>query len=343
MRVNVVDIAIVGEAWGEKEEETGVPFSGTSGWILDNMLAQVGINRRECLVTNVFNLRPKPRNDVINLCGNAKQGIPGLPPLQKGKYVLAQYKPEIERLYDEIQRAQPNIIIALGATAAWAFLRSGGIRGVRGSLAVTAPAVAERLGRQVKVLPTYHPAAVARDWSLRPVVISDLDKARRHSHDASFTRPSRHIYIKPTLDDLAAFEREHIQPASELSIDIETKQDQITCIGFAPSPGVALVIPFFTESGASYWRSVEDELVAWDFVRRWCAAKPTIMQNGMYDMTFLWTRYGIPCPMGGEDTMLAHHAYQPEMEKGLGFLASIYTDEPSWKFMIKGTGVRKHD
>jgi len=31
--------------------------------------------------------------------------------------------------------------------------------------------------------------------------------------------------------------------------------------------------------------------------------------------------------------MLLHHAMQPEMEKGLGFLGSLYTNEPSWKFM----------
>jgi hypothetical protein len=31
--------------------------------------------------------------------------------------------------------------------------------------------------------------------------------------------------------------------------------------------------------------------------------------------------------------MLMHHAYQPEMEKGLGFMGSVYTNEGSWKLM----------
>jgi hypothetical protein len=57
-------------------------------------------------------------------------------------------------------------------------------------------------------------------------------------------------------------------------------------------------------------------------------------------MTFLWKVYGIPAPKACDDTMLAHHAMQPEMEKGLGFLASLYTDEASWKSMGKGL---KHD
>lgn len=336
-----VDIAIVGEAWGEKEEEVGKPFVGTSGWLLDDMLAQVGIDRRAAFVTNVFNLRPKPRNDVLNLCGPAKVGIPGKPALAKGKYVLAQYAPEIERLYDEISRADPNIIIALGATAAWAFLHSSGIKPIRGSLAVTHPRVSERLGREYKVLPTTHPAAVAREWSQRPVVIADLDKARRHSDTPEFRRPERHIWLTPTLEDLATYERDYILPATELGSDIETKQDQITCISFAPSPSNAIVIPFFGEDGQSYWPTLDEELAAWDYVRRWLRTKPIVFQNGLYDMNFLWSRYGIPCSHGTQDTMLAHHALQPEMQKGLAFLASIYTDEPSWKFMIKGT--RKHD
>jgi hypothetical protein len=36
--------------------------------------------------------------------------------------------------------------------------------------------------------------------------------------------------------------------------------------------------------------------------------------------------------------MLLHHAIHPEMRKGLGFLGSIYTDEPSWKLMRKRGG-----
>lgn len=335
-----VKIAIVGEAWGEKEEEAGLPFVGTSGWLLDQMLSQAGIARSECLVTNVFNLRPKPSNDVKNLCGPRTAGIPGMPQLQTGKYVLAKYAPELERLYDEIRAADPNIILALGATAAWAFLHSTGIRDIRGATTVTCRAVSDKLGREYKVLPTYHPAAVAREWALRPIVIADLDKARRQSESPAFTRPSRQIWLHPTLLDLANYERDYIRPADALAADIETKQDQITCIGFAPSTDTAIVIPFFLESGKNYWSTLQEELIAWSYVRHWLAMKPTTFQNGLYDINFLWSRYGIPVPLASEDTMLLHHAMQPELNKGLGFLASVYTEEASWKFMGKG---KKHD
>lgn len=332
-------IVIVGEAWGQKEEELGKPFVGPSGYLLDQLLSHTGIDRRDCFVTNVFNLRPRPSNDVKNLCGPKAEAIPGYPALVKGKYVRREYIEELERLYNEIALHSPNVIIALGATASWALLHSTGIKSIRGATAITHPSVSERCGREFKVLPTYHPAAVMRQWNLRPIVIADLEKAKRQSHEPTFSRPSRRIWVKPTLEDLALFERDYIHGANRLAADIETKQNQITCIGFAPSCSDALVIPFYSEPGKSYWTQ-DAELIAWSYVRRWLADCDSIYQNGLYDLNFLWSQYGIAAPRASEDTMLLHHAMQPEMEKGLGFLASLYTEEASWKFMRKGM---KHD
>lgn len=335
-----MDIMLVGEAWGEAEEQQHLPFVGPSGFILDSMLSQAGIRRKDCHVTNVFNLRPKPRNDVVNLCGSRGDGIPGLPALIKGKYVLAKYANELERLYGEVRKYQPNLIVCLGATAAWAFLHTSGIKTIRGFVAPTCGAVTSRLDREYKVLPTYHPAAIARQWDLRPVAIMDLDKAKRESTFPSIIRPHRELWIEPTLTDLKEYEQRYILPAVSLSADIETWGTQITCIGFAPNAGSCIVIPFISElrPNKSYWPTLEEELIAWDFVASWLAIKPTLFQNGMYDIQFLWRSYGIPVPQASEDTMLLHHAYQPELEKGLSFLASIYTNEAAWKHLRKGLG-----
>lgn len=333
----MTSIAIIGEAWGTEEEKEGKPFVGTTGYILNNMLAQVGIRREDCFLTNVFNLRPKPSNDVINLCGPRSEAIPNTPALLKGKFVRKEYAGEIERLKKELHDRVPNVAIALGATAAWALLGTTGIRNIRGA--------ADWSPLGFKVVPTYHPTAVARDWTLRPVVLADLNKAKRESAYPDLRRPERHIWIAPTLADLAQFEKEHIENAERLSVDIETKGDQITCIGFAPNPHVAIVIPFFTEDAAkrnNYWPSLAEELAAFKFVERWCQY-PTIFQNGLYDIQFLWRRYGIKVPNAIHDTMLLHHAMQPEMQKGLGFLGSVYTDEASWKFMRKTDTVKRED
>jgi hypothetical protein len=56
-------------------------------------------------------------------------------------------------------------------------------------------------------------------------------------------------------------------------------------------------------------------------------------QNGLYDISFLWRSYGLRVRNPEHDTMLLHHALQPESPKGLDFLGSVYTEEASWKLM----------
>lgn len=332
-------IALVGEAWGEQEEIQRAPFVGPSGYHLTLMLEEAGIRRADCLLTNVFNLRPKPSNDVENLCGTKAEGIPDFPPLRAGKYVKSTYAGELTRLYGELTLAAPNVVVALGATAAWALCKSSGINKIRGAVTQSYFRVAvpqSGITRPLKVLPTFHPAYVLRDWSTRPVTIFDLKKALRESAYPDVRRPERTVYIEPTLGDLEWYYREHVSGATSLSIDIETAGNQITCVGFAPSPRHALVVPFvdYRKPGFSYWASLEEEMCAWDFVRRCChhPAKK-IFQNGLYDIHFLWRGYGIKVVNCEDDTMLLHHALQPESEKGLAFLGSVYTDEASWKLM----------
>lgn len=336
-------ILILGEAWGQEEARERKPFVGASGRLLKAFLYQIGIDYNACYVTNVFNLQPQPRNDITNLCGAKADGIPGMPSLQQGKYVLAEYAPELTRLYHEIKSVKPTLIIALGGTAVWALTGLSGIKKVRG-----AP-IASQLGAPgIKILPTYHPAAVLRDMRLRPVVYSDLQKAKREAEFPEIRRPQREFWLEPTLEDLEVFEQKFILPSTRIGADIETGgpgYSQITCMGFAPSISVAIVVPFvdFRREGNNYWPTRKQELSAWSYIRRWLSMGKTVVgQNFMYDMTNLWVRYGIPSPDLDEDTMLMHHAMQPEMEKSLGLLGTLYTEEPQWKFM-RGKGAKKED
>lgn len=332
-------IMIVSEAWSEEEAKEGRPFVGSTGFILKGMLSVAGVKLEDCYVTQVMARR---NHDLKLLCGGKPEALPNYPAIIKGKYIRNEFAPDLTRLYQEIINADPNIIIALGPLASWALLKSSGIKAVRGSLAPTHPEVSAILGRTFKVLPTYHPSSVARDWTLRPICINDFDKAHRHSTTQEYRRPVRHVWIEPTLNDLAEFDRRYMQDVRICSTDIETKGNQITCIGFAPSPTVSIVVPFYDARvpHGNYWATLADEMIAWQWVRQWCTL-PSLFQNGMYDIHFLWRRYGIPVPNAMHDTMLLHHAYQPEMEKGLGFLGSIYTEEASWKHMGKADSLKK--
>jgi uracil-DNA glycosylase len=326
---------IIGEVWGDKKE----PFVGPSGWLLNNLLSRAGLSRKECYLTCVFNLRPPGSNDVQALCGSKAAALPGYPALIKGQFVNYAYAAELDRLKFEIKTVAPNVIIALGATAVWALKIGNGIKKLRGT-----PHYTHITGNPVKVIPTYSPTAVMREYSLFMIAVRDIVKAKEQSLFPEIRRPQRFIHIEPNLQDLYDFERDYIDTSDELSIDIETANLQMTCIGFAPTIDRALVLPFFNGS-TSYWKSALEEAEALRWTKKQCAKRKThiVGQNFLYDLNYLWTKYGIPVPWFSDDTMLLHHALQPEMEKGLGFLGSIYTEEPSWKFMRNKDTLKQQD
>lgn len=357
MQASIKPIFIVGEAMGEQEERINAPFVGPSGIELLRMLNDAGIitlskidreyisdyYRRgdpksvdsiwrlhpETYRTNVFNIHP-PGNKLEWFCGSKADGIPSYPALLASKYVRREFEPELDRLADEILAIDPNLIICLGNTALWALAGRTGVGKLRGTTCLSTHCVTG-----YKLLPTYHPAAVLREWSHRPTTVFDLIKAGREAQFPEVRRPACEIWIEPTLDDIRTFINDFIIGCDLLSVDIETSGTRITCIGFAPKPDLAIVIPFDDErtKGRSYWPTVQDERLAWRLVANVLTngSIPKLFQNGLYDIAFLWRSYGIGVMGAMEDTMLLQHSLQPESLKGLGYLGSIYTDHGPWK------------
>lgn len=331
-----MSIIIVGEFWNAEEEKQRMPFLGPPGYCLNKMLEEAGIERHRCYLTNVFNLRPRPTIDITNLCGKKAEVTNKLPPVRNGKYIRDEYLPELDRLFHELESGHPNLIIAMGSVASWALLSDSRISKIRGAIAES------RFG---KVLPTYHPSDILRQWDMRHVTVLDLMKARRESMFPEIRRPSREIWLEPTIGDIEFFFN-ICRSAEHVAVDIETIGSQITCIGFAPRSDLALVIPFWNPSGGgNYWKESKDECQAWRAIRTFLRSDvPKTFQNGLYDVRFLWETYGMPVFNWRDDTMLLHHALYPESEKGLGFLGSVYTNEPSWKLMRgKGIGTIKQE
>ncbi len=334
-------IALVGEAWGAEEEKARKPFVGYSGYLLNELLRDAGINRADCFITNVFQIHP-PGNKLEWFCGPKSTAIPGYPQLVKGKYVRSEFISELDRLAAELSRCNPNIIICFGNTPLWALCGKTGITKFRG---ITELSTHTAIG--YKVLPTFHPSYLLRgQWNQRPTVILDLKKALRESETDSVQRPKREIWIEPTLEDMERFYELHIQGCRRLSIDIETSGTYITCIGFAPRFDLAICIPFSDKrrKNRNYWSTSSDERQAWLFVRRILeSSTPKVFQNGLYDIAFLWRAMGLKTLNAEHDTMLLHHALQPEALKGLGYLGSIYTDEGPWKHMREKVTTIKRD
>lgn len=352
-------VFLVGEAMGANEAKIGRGFVGTSGAELLRMLNDAGVItltsedrsymsryyssqdpwlldaiwqlHPEVYRTNVFQLHP-PNNDLSHFCADRKFALPGYPKLGTAGWVHRDYEPELTRLGDEILRDDPNLIVALGNAALWALAGRGtGISKLRGTTCVSTHTVAG-----YKLLCAYHPAAVTRQWELRPTTVIDFTKINKEKEFPDVRRPSVEIWIEPDLQDIATFISNFITNGCEiLSVDIETSGNQITRIGLAPRSDLAIVIRFHDSgaTGGSYWPSAELERQCWELLRGVLedSSIKKLFQNGLYDIAFIWRSVGIRVCRATHDTMLLHHALQPEALKGLGYLGSVYTDHGPWK------------
>ncbi len=362
-------IFLLGEARGANEQKVERGFVGSSGVELLRMLDEASIieltaedrsyisryyndgnplhidciwnMHPEVFRSNVFQIHP-PGNKLDYFCGPKADAIYGYPKLGSIGYVRQEFQPELDRLGNELLEHNPNLVLCLGNSALWALAGRTGVTKLRGTTCISTHCV-----DGFKLLPTYHPAAVLRQWDLRAVAVIDLMKAKREAEYPEIRRPKREIWIEPEIDDIERFINEHINDCRILSVDIETVGNRVTCIGFAPSRSLSLVIPFddSRRKGKNYWPNQDAERKAWELTRS-VLENPRIaklFQNGLYDITFLWRAYGIKTFGAKEDTMLLHHALQPESLKGLGFLGSIYTDEGSWKSERKVATIKRDD
>ena len=364
-------IILLGESPSAAEEKLDISFCSSGGLELLKMLDEAGVitltaadndyirrywNANDPLMLDmVWRLHPEvtrlnvfpyalPGNTILNALGEKTTAIPGYPNLEKGArgYVQNEFAPALRQLEQALNHSDANIVVALGNTPLWALCGTTGVSKLRGTVRTSSHTVAD-----FKVLSTYHPAAVCRQIELRAVTIFDLMKAMRENESPALMLPKREIWVEPTIKDIEVFYEQYIRRSTLLSTDIETAGNQVTCIGFAPDAGRAIVIPFYDarRKGRSYWGSASDECHVWRIVGSILADRtiPKLFQNGLYDIAFLWRAVHLPTYGALHDTMLLHHALQPESLKSLGFLGSIYSTESAWKATHKAMTNKRDD
>lgn len=330
---------LLGEAPGLNEEIYGAPFVGEAGDELTRMLKSAGLDRKDFYVTNVFKTRPEDNNVELFFTTRSDPDADLSLPARNGKYLRSKFRPMVDATRDELVRVGPQLVLALGATALWHCLGQSKIGSFVGTLHAPTP------GRPFYVLPSYHPAAVLRQWSFRSTVVANflkakdlLDKSNAGGGNGTNGRgtpsPQFHLAINPTLGHVLQFARRTLSlpPGSDIAVDIETFHGQITCVGFATGPAEAICIPFWV-NGSSYWPDLQSEVAAWGAIKSILGRRDAtfIFQNGPYDQQWLWRGYGILVLGNVEDTMWAHHALEPELPKGLGPMAATYLKIPEWK------------
>lgn len=156
-----------------------------------------------------------------------------------------------------------------------------------------------------------------------------LNEGDKGGRVPEIVRPKRTVYVPETREDLDWIEK-MLFASSRLTLDIETKNNQITCVGFATSPSEVYCIPITDgrKPDWNYW-SRADEVYAIKMIKRICE-EPRIkkgLQNGVYDIQYLWWIWGIKTMGFTDDSLIMHHSLYSELPKSLGFMGSVYTNE----------------
>lgn len=312
-------IAIVGEAPGDAEMRLGQPFCGTAGKLLDGMLEEAGIRRESCYITNILTEQP-----AVSAANSTMRNNFGVLYHDKSRRQPSErLLNEVQRLSKELSDIRPNVVLALGNEPLKWLTSKNGISDWRGSV-LPGPG-------GLKVLPTYHPAAVLRQWSWRPISVFDYKKALTEAEFPEIRQRERHVFIPHTLDEATAYlDGLRVSP-EPVAFDIEVETQQIQSIAFSNDPEHAIVIPFWWGPKQSKWEA-EDELNLWVSIQELFKEAKTIGQNVHYDLTFL-KMMDVEAENLYMDTMVAFHVLYPELPKGLEFMTSLYTSQPYYKFM----------
>jgi uracil-DNA glycosylase family 4 len=328
-------IMIVGEAPGKQEESFGRPFVGGAGQLLRDELRAAGIDERKVFFTNLTKHRP-PGNDLWEFF-NPKTGTPDDPRLFEG----------LMELREEINAVQPNVIVACGnyplamltGRGSWNKSKDPDKRGYRG-IGDWRGSILEgvRFAAGRKVVAAFHPAGVLRNYRTKPTLTLDLIRAKEQSAFPEIRRPQKKIVIDPQGEERMEIRDRLLNHGSFITFDIEQLGSNLMCVGMTSDKDESYV--FRIRSGSDI-RFVRDLLES---------GKPLCAQNAMFDLSMLeyWFKIKV-IERIKHDTMLASHSAYIEQPKDLGFLCSIYTEQPcywtnvNWKSISKDLAMGKTD
>jgi DNA polymerase len=146
-------VVLVGEAPGRKEDESGRPFVGSAGKLLDAAFERVGLTRSQVYISNIVKCRPpgnrRPRSDEVATC---------------------------TRFIDEQLRILTPLVVAPMGNSA--------LRHVFGRFGLGRAVIGEVHGRPLNVFfswgegvvfPLYHPAAILYNRGLESELHADLE------------------------------------------------------------------------------------------------------------------------------------------------------------------------
>lgn len=294
------NIMFVGQAPGETESITKVPFSGKAGKMCYRLMTGARIVKGLVAITNLCSC-PPPEDRVPSI----------------GEQELCS-----QRLYEEISIQKPNLIIALGKPASMALANKFD----RGNLFDLLP----KWHHTCKVLTTFHPSFVMRQrqWidivtgdlkQIIPFLTGSLEKVEFVSEDTT-----KHFLINPPISDVVDFLEKCSKTITTFDLEtsgLDARRDKLYGGGFCHEPPYAMVVDMTEES--PYWECIERYLKDKNSFKA--------LQNGQFDGGFIYAKRGFHIEGIKFDTMLAEQLLHSDLPKDLQSMRCTYTNIPSYK------------
>jgi DNA polymerase len=153
------ELMFVGEGPGFDEDHQGEPFIGRAGQLLTKIIEAMGYTRESVYIANIVKCHPMKDSSDPELRANDR------PPTSEE---MTACRPYLDR---QLEIIKPKIIVTLGASSTRGLLNSEeSISTIRGTL---------KEYNAIKLMPTYHPAALLRNMSLKKFVWDDMKRVMK--------------------------------------------------------------------------------------------------------------------------------------------------------------------
>lgn len=320
---------LVGDAPASDESRCREPFVGPAGRLLDGLLTDIGVSRASVAVSNACLCQPMNNR--------------------------APTKPEIRccsvRLDKTVANVQPKVVVALGASAAYACTgMSTGIGALRGRALpsrwhkdFTPAKTFTKVDDGIPVWVTYHPSYALRNGATpekRDTVECKMIKADLQRALGGKQAFPYKFKIVQTVEDLDELES-GLRKATVLAWDTETsgldfQNDKLLGLSFSWDSKVGYYLPW------RYWKDFHD-FTHHRYPRPWWAEERRnriramladvltrdgvirVGQNTSFDQLFVQQTFGIRA-MSEFDTMLAHHLINENAHHDLDTMVFEYTE-----------------
>ncbi len=350
-------ILIIGEAPGESEELNGRPFSGYTGALLQNMCAQAGLIWTDLNIDNVVQYRPpnnkfqehfytpkNPNDKRKKKTQSIKRGVDHTP------------KPELllwhRDLLSRLKQYLPKVIVAAGDEALYALVGNEGVTNWRGSV-IPYFIQHDDHAHLCYIIPIVHPSFAQRSFhatsskqkdTRQPWIdftIYDLLKVKRIVSDG-WNPIERNEIINPTYPEVMTYLDFLINDFPKpddifnfIVTDLETpRREYVGCIGITHNHTSGMCIPLIKDFLGSSYYSINQEVEILKKIKQVLLSNKVSNQNIPFDAAWYHRDFGFIFDDNiYVDSAKLHSVCNLELKHDLGFLTSLYTDMPYYKYM----------